>query len=152
MDFTVDEMWQPPSGTPEMGRFNPVGISYLYMSDTEKTVISELKESGRFTILKTYMTRKSTVLDISKLNGYIFELCNKQKVGNIAKPNEYPIPNYIVQCCSFLSKERNVEIEGIKYRSSIIENTGYNYVFFNKFRDSFNKEEIIPNGCFHAQS
>jgi hypothetical protein len=141
MDYTFGEMWQPPYGNPEMERFNPVGISYLYLSDSSQTTVSELKDTGRqYSIMEACLTRKTSILDISKQNCYIFELCHKQKTGSAANPREYLIPNYIAQCCAFLEKGR--KIEGIKYKSSRVEN-GYCYVFFNKYRDSFANERMI---------
>jgi RES domain-containing protein len=144
MDYTVGEMWQPPFGNPGMERFNPVGISYLYLSDSAQTAVSELKDTGRrYSIMESYLTRKTSILDISKQNCYIFELCHKQKTGNAANSKEYLIPNYIAQCCAFLEKGR--KIEGIKYKSSMAEN-GYCYVLFNKYRDSFTNEKVIVLG------
>jgi hypothetical protein len=145
MDYTVSEMWQPPFGIPGMGRFNPAGTSYLYLSDSAQTATSELKSVGcRYSIMKICLTRKISILDISKQNCYIFELCHKQKTGNVANPKEYLIPNYIAQCCAFLEKVRKIgrKIEGIKYKSSIAKN-GYCYILFNKYRDSFTDEKII---------
>jgi hypothetical protein len=141
MDYTVGDMWQPPFGIPQMGRFNPPGASYLYLSDSVQTAVSELKDNGyRYSIMETCLTGKTSILDISKQNCYIFELCHKQKTGNAANSKEYLIPNYIAQCCAFLEKGKR--IEGIKYKSSLAEN-GYCYVLFNKYRDSFADEKII---------
>jgi hypothetical protein len=141
MDYTPGEMWQPPFRIPETGRFNPSGTSYLYLSDSVQTAVSELKDTGRrYSIMEIYLTRKTSILDISKQNCYIFELCHKQKTGNAVNPKEYLIPNYIAQCCAFLGKGR--KIEGIKYKSSMAKN-GYCYVLFNKYRDSFGDEKII---------
>ncbi|MDR0557269.1 MAG: RES domain-containing protein, partial [Treponema sp.] len=101
MDYTTSEMWQPPFGIPEMGRFNPVGASYLYLSDSEQTAVSELKDTGRpYSIMEISLTQKTSILDISKQNCYIFELCHKQKTGNAANSKEYLVPNYIAQCCA----------------------------------------------------
>jgi RES domain-containing protein len=141
MDYTIGEMWHPPFGMPGMGRFNPSGTSYLYLSDSVQTAASELKDTGRqYSIMEICLTGKTSILDISKQNCYIFELCHKQKTGNAANPKEHLIPNYIAQCCAFLKKGR--KIEGIKYKSSMAEN-GYCYVFFNKYRDSFSDEKIM---------
>ena len=38
--------------------------------------------------------------------------------------------------------KKNKKIEGIKYKSSLNE-SGYCFVFFNKYRDSFCEENII---------
>lgn len=146
MEYSTNEMWQPPYGYPDIGRFNPLGITYLYMSDSITTSKDELKDQIRFSIMEVVLDKEISILDISKQNCYIFELCNKKRSGSNLNPKEYYLPNYIAQCCAFLEKEKQIKIEGIKYKSSISAD-GYCYVFFNKYKDSFCNEKMIKN-CF----
>jgi RES domain-containing protein len=142
IDYPIPEIWNPPFGTPVAGRFNTHGISYLYMSDSAQTVVSELKGEGKYTVMSARLTKDVYVLDISQSTCYIFELCNKQKTGNTANPKEYLVPNYIAQCCAYIEIYSDKKINGIKYKSSLFDG-GECYVFFNLHKDSFRDKMIV---------
>ena len=42
----IDQMRAPPSITVTAGRANPIGISYLYLAENEKTCIAEVRPSN----------------------------------------------------------------------------------------------------------
>lgn len=46
------------------------------------------------------------------------------------------------QCCTYFTDLEGKKIEGFRYKSTLSEE-GYNYVFFNKYPDSFTNEEIV---------
>lgn len=141
-DYVLLEMWQAPHGIPEIGRFNPHGISYLYMTESEDVAREELKTRGKCTILEAQIKNAVHVLDMTKNKCTIFDLCNKRKSTSTVLPSEYLLPNYIAQCCNYLDSFGIVKIDGLKYESTLVGGKMC-YVFFKKFRDSFCNERLI---------
>jgi RES domain-containing protein len=139
---TIPQLWQAPYGISSMGRFNPIGINYLYMADSLQTASAELKQAGKFTVMETSIKDNISILDLSDEECIIFELCNKRKAGSSANPQEYLLPNFIAQCCTYLTDLEGKKIEGLKYKSTLFEE-GYDYVFFNKYQDSFTNEKVV---------
>lgn len=142
--YTVNNMWNAPIGIPAMGRFNPSGVSYLYMSDSLETSKSETKNIDNFksNIMKTTLKSKLTVLDFSEQTCPIFEFCNKKQEDNKSTPKEYLVPNFIAQCISYLKAQNKPSVDGIKYKSTLNPN-GFCYVFFYIGEQDFVNSEII---------
>jgi hypothetical protein len=140
--YTIPQLWQAPYGIPQMGRFNPIGINYLYMADSLQTASTELKQEKGFTVMETSIKNNISILDLSDDAGIIFELCNKRKASSSSNPQEYLLPNFIAQCCTYLADFEDKKIEGFRYKSTLSEK-GYSYVFFNKYPDSFTQENIV---------
>ena len=141
MHFLDSEMWEPPYGRSEVGRFNPIGINYLYMAENKEIASLEINSPQKLSIMEVTVASSIKVLDLTSKTSPIFELCNKKNIGSYTNPSEYLLPNYIAQCCAYLERKNGMKVEGIKYKSTLSD--GNCLVLFNKSKDSFNNEMII---------
>lgn len=126
--FHEREMFQPAYGKDITGRFSCFGLNFLYMSSELSTCEKEIKnENGKKNVLSATLER-GFVFDMTDSENIIFEYCNHKKSDSSVK--EYIFPNFFAECCILAAKELNIKLDGIKYKSSLVEN-GINYVFFN---------------------
>lgn len=65
--LTIDMMRAPPAIVVTSGRANPIGISYLYLAENEKTCIAEVRPSNGCTVSVATFNLKSTlsILDLT---------------------------------------------------------------------------------------
>lgn len=63
----IDQMRAPPSITVTAGRANPIGISYLYLAENEKTCIAEVRPSNGSLVSVATFNLKTTlsILDLT---------------------------------------------------------------------------------------
>ncbi|MGH0610178.1 RES family NAD+ phosphorylase [Bacillus cereus] len=129
--YIEDELWSPPHGIPNQGRFNPSGISALYLADNQEIILEELNISenevvdmGEFVILESIRVWNICGLDINLLTS-IPSLNTDSSLSY-----EYIFPNFIAQCLTL------VGINGVKYSST--KGTGENLCLF-----SFEKQKDI---------
>ncbi|MEK4670707.1 RES family NAD+ phosphorylase [Niallia sp. FSL R7-0271] len=138
--FIPEELWNPPEGLPVQGRYNPPGISTLYLADNQNVIINELNlnldteslDIAEFLILKDMLIWDVRELDIEIFNS--IPSLNKRFVLN----QEYVFPNFIAQCLMANN------YKGIIYNSTRGE--GANYCLFNykRSRDLI-ITEVIPS-------
>jgi hypothetical protein len=66
--FEKNEMGAPPKDVAKTGRANPAGISYLYLSEDEKTATAEVRPyiGSKVTLAPFTLTKKTIVIDIRR--------------------------------------------------------------------------------------
>lgn len=145
--FTENTMWTAPYGKPQQGRFNVLGIPYLYLSETieiarKENSIGNSKKKNH-TTMKVTNHSEFILFDMTSLNSYIFQYCNFKNPDK--NYTQYLLPNYIAQCFDYMNKYENIKIDGIKY-TSVHNKKGENYanyVLFNKTQYDFKNIEIV---------
>ncbi|RKY39221.1 MAG: hypothetical protein DRP72_00340 [Candidatus Omnitrophota bacterium] len=140
------KMGPPPRDISKGGRVNPEGISYLYLSSSKKTAISEVRPwIKEFVTVGVFeLNRDQKIVDATKeLRGS----SQKKKIAHYLEYNDYltwkninyefskPVSTtdnkleYLpTQYLAELFK--NAGYDGVKYNSSV-SRTGYNLVLFN---------------------
>ncbi|MDE5055225.1 RES family NAD+ phosphorylase [Niallia taxi] len=126
-----NEMWEPPVGVSNHGRFNSVGRSVLYCADDSSTIPMEIN----ITFDEEYSMAEVTVLnDLQCLDITDFHLLTKYFHESVPKDSNnkihesYLIPNYIAECCYELG------YKGVKYES-VQNKLNFNYALFNYERE-----------------
>ncbi|NGY80214.1 RES domain-containing protein (plasmid) [Bacillus megaterium] len=66
--FIAEELWNPPIGFPQQGRFNPPGVTNLYLASEREVVLKEISP------------QKNDIVDIAE-----FEIIKDLKVFNSTK-------------------------------------------------------------------
>lgn len=131
MPYTFEEMLQAPHGIPWAGRFNHVGRSCYYFSDTrygaEVEVKSHLKREEELQTVIIRPINDATLLDLSGTlrRGERFLKYIRFKVPEDDRnkvPKQYLIPCYVADCC------KDIGFNGIKYYGS---KDYMNYVCWN---------------------
>lgn len=148
--YNANKMFSPPPDYISSGRANPIGIPYLYLSDTIETVLYETRASfldevsiGRFR-LKSDSTDKMLISDFTEtpslyqlkseeVNNQIKSTLLKKIISkDLSKPmRRYDSPiDYIPTqfICEFIKIVTGVS--GIKFRSSL-HSKGNNIVLFD---------------------
>ncbi|AJI25577.1 RES family NAD+ phosphorylase (plasmid) [Priestia megaterium] len=139
--FIAEELWNPPIGFPQQGRFNPPGVTNLYLASEREVVLKEISpqkndivDIAEFEIIKDLKVFNSTKSDID-----IFaSMANDQH--HLSFSYEYIFPNFLAQCLSFCG------FNGIIYKSVQSEN-GVNLCLFN-----FNKDTDIRMNKIHTNA
>ncbi|WP_229263656.1 hypothetical protein [Cohnella cholangitidis] len=124
-----EQLWAPPAGLPQHGRYNCVGVPVLYVSDRLEGIPYEIHPThedtidiGEFQIIKDEL--------------FLFELGSFEPTfqGFFSETNEetkaikqvYLLPNFIGTCCSYIG------YHGVKYEGVHGEKLSYtNYALFN---------------------
>lgn len=144
--YTVDQMGAPPVRYANAGRANPTGISCLYLADTDKTALNEIRAGvydyvaiGKFVLKEDIEVVNLTIVDqISPFWGIdnTIHAVNKkhlQKIGiDIAKPlrRHDSILDYLpTQYISDFIKSKG--FAGIEYKSTM-NLGGYNLAIFDE--------------------
>ena len=122
--FLDQEMLKAPINLSSHGRYNEIGRSCYYVSETKEGAIREIKKhcGGTKACIQLAGLRPikhakiiDLSMDVSGTNRFIehmrYTVDNQD--GKIVK--EYLLPNFVAACC------KSIGIEGIKYKS-----TGYN--------------------------
>ncbi|MDR2899707.1 MAG: RES family NAD+ phosphorylase [Clostridiales bacterium] len=149
--FNKNEMDAPPRGKRSAGRINPEGISVLYLSSDNKTVLNEVRANAfDYVTIGTFKSlRDFTVVNLSGISGtspflYQGELekyAVNRKVFNeiaieVAKPlrrSDSPLEYLPTQYIAEFIKSRsfkNQNYDGVEYASTLREG-GYNIAIFN---------------------
>ena len=128
--FIEDELWNPPIGIPQQGRFNPPGVTNLYLGDQKDAILLEIAPSpidvvdiAEFEIAEELKVFNSTKTDID-----IFAGLTKLQNG-LSFSYEYIFPNFLSQCLSFHG------FKGIVYKS-VKDETALNLCLFDFQRDT----------------
>ena len=154
------KMGKPPEGNASAGRANPIGISYLYLAENEKTCVAEVRPNYTSTVfISSFVLNKNVHLidltsprkklsicsfDEGRFNNVIsilnlLETLSKE-LSKPVKPESSGIDYIPTQfLCEFLKSFS--KCDGIIFESSF--GGGKNYVFYD---DSlFSIQEPIPN-------
>ena len=120
MPFPFDQMLKAPVGLPWAGRYNQVGRSNYYFSNTQKGAESEVKKHlCADDVIQTVKLKPKRRIEILDLSGTLphastflaylrFSLTDKSD----KMPKEYLIPCFVADCCKCIG------FEGIKYYGS----------------------------------
>lgn len=160
--FPPSEMGRPPiekCTTPY--RANPIGISYLYLASNIETALKEVraKEGDYVTIAEIKIVgrkyendTKLEIIDLTKANSLTEEEIGsdtgilKAFANHMSLPIEKdtaPIDYVPTQFLSELIKDLNYD--GIKYKSSLSDKNGVNYVLFQQSDSAENIKNFSPN-------
>ncbi|NEW05940.1 RES family NAD+ phosphorylase [Paenibacillus sp. SYP-B3998] len=133
------DLFAPPQDKANAGRLNPKGISFLYVAEEEKTVVSELRPwiGAEITIATCEVLRELKLIslvpnssDADTLNS--FRRVISAKFSKPIAPHEKELSYVPTQYIAEYFKRRGYD--GIKYSSATHEE-GINYVFFNPNKD-----------------
>lgn len=127
IDFTEKEMFEPPFGVPNMGRFNFLGQGNLYTCDDfDGTVMETTKLSGELlNVIEWEFTGGIKFLDLVGKDCPLIDYCLKPvEDDKCLFKKEYLVSNYLSQCCLIH------KIDGIRYRSTKNKDA-ICYVFFD---------------------
>lgn len=127
--FIEEELWNPPQGVPNQGRYNPHGVTNLYLGNKEDAILLEISPSelevvdiAEFEILNNLKVFNSTQTDID-----IFAAMEKDNNG-FTSSYAYIFPNFLSQCLALLG------FNGIVYKS-VKDHSASNLCLFNFSRD-----------------
>ena len=145
-------MYAPPSKLTVSGRCNPVGIPYLYLSNTKETAVNETKPSiGETITLATFKVNISNIFSfindenfyenpsIDEDVKYLMSLISEDLEKVITKDDKL---SYIP--LQFISEYiKNLGYDGFVYLSTV--GSGENLVMFNWKEKTkiINKEEVV---------
>ncbi len=127
--YVFSQMLKAPYGLPWAGRYNHVGNSHYYFSDTRAGAETEVKiHNKKDDVLQTVIIkpiRSAKILDLSntltKGKTFLRYLRFPLSDVNDNMPREYLIPCFVSDCC------KRIGFEGIKYHGS---ETYKNYVLW----------------------
>lgn len=117
--FLDQEMLKVPINTSSHGRYNAIGKSCYYISETKEGAITEIRKHNSSTKLGIQVAglkpiKSAKIIDLSEevkgTNRFIehlrFSVENEE--GKLIK--EYLLPNFVASCC------KKIGIDGIKYK------------------------------------
>jgi RES domain len=123
--FIEEELWNPPIGIPQQGRYNPPGVTNLYLGNKRDAVLLEISPSNldivdiaEFEITGEFKVFNSTKTDIDIFAGMV-----KDNNGYTSS-YEYIFPNFLSQCLAYHG------FNGIVY-SSVKDPEALNLCLFN---------------------
>lgn len=143
--FKDEEMLEPNTGIPNIGRFNPYGVALLYVSEDKETAAAEL-EYDKVQIAQLRVTRPLRCIDLKKSGGLVYDFCRKPLSSDNKEwnPSEYIVPNFLGQCGYYLKNECNIKLDGFRYESTK-DNDKYCYVLFEVHPPNIKIENICCN-------
>lgn len=112
-----EDMLEPITGIPNIGRFNPYGVSTLYLSEDWETAKSELN-ADKFQVAEIEIKKSLRVIDLKRSGGLVYKFCNRPLNSKDYNPDEYVLPNFLAQCVSYLKNECGIELDGFEYEST----------------------------------
>ena len=112
-----EDMLEPITGIPNIGRFNPYGVSTLYLSEDWETAKLELN-AEKFQVAEIEIKKSLRVIDLKRSGGLVYKFCNRPLNSKDFNPDEYVLPNFLAQCVSYLKNECGIELDGFEYEST----------------------------------
>ncbi|PIC56664.1 hypothetical protein CSV80_13390 [Sporosarcina sp. P12(2017)] len=136
--FIEEELWNPPIGIPQQGRYNPPGVTNLYLGECKDTILMEISPSKLdiVDVAEFIVTRDLKVFNSTKTDIDIFTGMLKEPNG-FSNSYEYIFPNFLAQCLSYHG------YDGIIY-ASVKNSSALNLCLFNVKRN----EDIRMNAIF----
>lgn len=140
-----EEMLEPDTGIPNIGRYNPYGVALLYASEDIETSKMEL-ECDDVQIAKILVNKPLKCIDLEKSGGLLYDFCKKSLSAdnNEWNPSEYVLPNFLGQCGYYLKCEYGINLDGFKYKSTKNKEK-YCYVFFEVHQPDIKIVDICCN-------
>ncbi len=162
----ITDLYPPPKEKTPDNRMNPKGIPMFYCSKEEETAIQEVgisKNQEIITVAKFNNLKSLYVLDFSNITtkaenveaifllSFINDISKPLTVQDINKLSYIPTQIITEYFRYFLTDEnkKNINIDGICYKSSI--NNGINYVFFYDDKNIQEKFELKNTNIKHKR-
>lgn len=122
-----DQLWNPPVGVASHGRYNSIGISVLYCTDSIEAIPNEIHPQHDDEIdIATFQIKSSyKLLDVSKLFNGFEGFLSVQNAESKTLKSAYLLTNYIRDCCA------DIGYNGIRYKGVPGAGEYNNYAFFN---------------------
>jgi hypothetical protein len=149
--FGPDKIGAPAAGAPKAGRANPIGIPYLYVSDTKATVLAEIgpRPKGEITWMAEFRAkRKVWVIDLQKgrirtpfiysekqlakayENQHVLELLSYELSRPVDRNNSHTASLEYLPTQYFCELVKQEGYLGVIYQSSRSKSGGRNIVIF----------------------
>ncbi len=125
--FEPKDLWNPPKGSTSHGRYNAIGVSVLYCTDSINAIPYEIHPSHDENIdVATFMVEKPLFLfDVSSIfNEKFGDLISSTVLESKEQKKGYLLTNFIRDCCY------DVGYHGIKYKG-VGKGEYYNFALFN---------------------
>lgn len=127
--LTKEQMWSPPPGLPQHGRYNCVGVPVLYVCDSLEAIPHEIHPThedvidvGEFHLV----SEELYLFDLGSFDPTFQGFFNEIDVETKVIKQAYLIPNYIGTCCSVIG------YHGVKYEGVYNDIPAYtNYALFD---------------------
>ncbi|KJD43998.1 hypothetical protein [Paenibacillus terrae] len=132
------DMWAPPVGLPQHGRYNCIGVPVLYACNKQDAIPYEIHPThedildiGVFQILKDELK----LFKIGSFDPTFQGFFNEENEETKALKEAYFLPNFIGTCCSLIGFH-GVQYEGVHSNiygneSEVDDNTYTNFALFN---------------------
>jgi hypothetical protein len=136
--YTAKDLWSPPEGKPQHGRFNTVGVPVLYVSDRLNGIPYETHPSDDELIdIAEYELQKDLfVFDIGVFDPGFQGFFTEVNEESSPLKKAYLLPNFIGTCCS------HIGYDGVKYKGVHAGNEYTNYALFNLKEDDMIVKKI----------
>jgi hypothetical protein len=156
--YSKAEMKNPPAALSTNGRANPNGISYLYLSDSEKTTLYEIRASlyDYVSVARFRLNEDIQVVNLSFLSIDIFAYADEDMLEDIliykdfilkledelSKPHRRHDSDLDYLPTQYVSEFiKSMGFDGIEYKSSLYPE-GYNLAIFNTEKFECKKVEL----------
>ncbi|WP_017381320.1 RES family NAD+ phosphorylase [Paenisporosarcina sp. TG-14] len=126
--YIPEELWNPPVEVSTQGRYNPAGVSVLYLAEVEEVVTKEIAfngEKNNLDIAEFQVEKPLKILNLSDTNSSGFSQMYTDEDSEVKK--KYLFPNFIMQCLMLN------DFQGIIYDS--VKEDGINLCLFNFEKD-----------------
>lgn len=139
--FIEEELWNPPIGIPQQGRYNPPGVTSLYLGNKQDAILLEIAPSNLDIVDIAEFEVKSNlkVFNTTQTDVDIFAGMTKGPNGLIYS-YEYIFPNFLAQCLAYHG------FNGIIYKS-VKDTKALNICLFN-----FSQDEDICMKKIHVNA
>ncbi|MCM0650035.1 RES family NAD+ phosphorylase [Clostridium swellfunianum] len=139
--FNKNELKAPPSELCKSGRLNPAGVSYLYLSDSKETCVSEVRpwigsevEVAEFYPVSNLLIKDLTINDKDDQGIRNLKLVLGENFSKPISSNNIETEYRITQCLAeyirdYCKNSNGQSYDGIKFSSSAFQG-GYNIVIF----------------------
>lgn len=129
--YTPNEMWSPPEGLPQHGRFNPIGIPVLYVTDEAKAIPYEIHASQdeQIDIVEFQIVKPLKLFDMQRVSTEFEGFFAQSNIDSKTLKKAYLLPNFIGNCC------QHIGYDGVKY-NGVQRQSGLSYTNYALFIES----------------
>jgi len=138
IQYTENEMFEPPYAYPGQNRFSMIGQNPLYLCEKLETALNEasVDHTSKYTWMKVKIVNAFEMLNITNNEIPLFKSCHRRtEDGNKNMYTEYLVPNYISDCA------KHIGFDGIIY-NSVYDCNCKNFVLYKAGKRDFTVEDI----------
>ncbi|CAG7653260.1 hypothetical protein PAESOLCIP111_06729 [Paenibacillus solanacearum] len=137
--YEFHQMWTPPKGMPQHGRYNMIGVPVLYVADKLEAIAYEIHPAHDdvIDIAQLQITTDLTVFDIGQFDPSFSGFFSQPNEESKALKMAYLLPNYIGTCCS------HIGYDGVKF--SGVHDKEFVYTNYALFRVEANRQIKISH-------